>query len=1020
MSASLYITTFGNFHVQVSNQPVTNSLPQKAKGILVYAACMQRPLRRDVLAEMFWTDQTQERANGNLRMALMKLREAAGGQVEITRSTVEVDAWVDANIFEDTWRVIRGSFQREKQLSQPQIQQLEQLTEWYTGDFLSDLYVSESEQFESWQNHQRTGLRTQFIQAADTLVGLCLETHNYALGLRHAQHLLTADPLREETYRQLMRLLALSGDRSAALKQFEHCQRIIHEELGVEPEPETLALYEQIADGQLVSNTPVTVARQTAFTPKSMTTTTVMRMVTETSYHLPAPLTPFIGRQEVTSEVLKLMKTARLLTLTGAGGVGKTRLSLHVAGQLLQEYPDGVFFIELAPLRSSDQVADAIARVLSLKEIGGHTIIDTLKDFLRKKRMLLVLDNFEHVLEAGLLLDDLLRVSPDMRILVSSREPLELYGEYVYPVPVMTQNEAVTLFTQFTSTVVDTEANIDVIRRICDRLEGLPLALELAAMHARNTGLNEILSGLDSSLQLLQSRFRNLPERQRTMRGAIEWSYTLLKAEEQTLYGRLAVFINGFTTEAVEAVCGSTACHLQALVDKSLVYPVDEAHSRYSMLETIRQHAWEKLVETGKQREIQFTHADYFVRFAKSVEAGTRTGEQALWLAQMEAERDNLYGALSFLESEQDRGIEPMAQIIAALGLRLYRSGYFQKVLPQLAYVLDHRQQYPPQLHADVLASAGHLMFGSGDYLQAKAFHEEALERYQALGDPHGTAFMLFCVAVHQPDMTTGLQMTRESLRLARETGDNYLVGDILCNLGNYLLHLGQGEEAITVLHDGLDIIRRLNIRIVEPAYLNNLGSAYRDTNQLELALKTFEESAAVGIEMKDYAAATISLIEAADLLFCLQHYGRAAACYAQAMQLADQIDTPILRLLVKRGQAMLAWQAGKTAIARQLYQEAYSGWQSTDALDIFLLSTGIEHIISVLAHSGHTDQAVKLMRGLEAYYIESQMKPSYTHQYLRSQAMHSLGNTGDVADTKPVLSTDEIFRFAVACIEHI
>ncbi len=1021
MSASLLLTTFGNFCVQVSDQTITDSLPQKAKGILVYAACLQRPLRRDTLAEMFWTDQTQERANGNLRMALMKLREAAAGQVEITRSTVEVDAWVDANLFEETWRVLRGAFQREKQLSRPQTQQLEQLTEWYTGDFLSDLYVSDSEQFENWQQQQRMSLRTQFIQAADTLVGLCLETHNYALGIRHAQRLLTVEPLREESYRQLMRLLALSGDRSAALKQFEACQRVIHDELGVEPEAETLNLYEQIADGRLVSTAPVSATRhKTAFTPRSLTTTTIMRTVVEASYHLPAPLTPFVGRQEVTAEVLKLLKTARLLTLTGAGGVGKTRLSLHVAGQLLYDYPDGVFFIELAPLRSADQVADAIARVLSVKEAGSHTITDTLKDFLRRKRMLLVLDNFEHVLEAGLLLDDLLRVAPDLRVLVSSREPLDLYGEYVYPVPVMTQSEAVTLFTQFISAWVDTDANPDLIRRICDRLEGLPLALELAAMHVRSIGLNEILTGLDSSLQLLQSRFRNLPERQRTMRGAIEWSYTLLSAEEQGLYGRLSVFINGFTVEAVEAVCGGAAAHLPALIEKSLVYPMNEAQSRCSMLETIRQHASEKLVETGHQPEIQSAHAAYFVRFAEAVEAGTRTSEQALWLERLEAERDNLHGALAFLESGREDGIESMARIIAALGLRLYRSGYFRKVLPQLAHVLAHRDQFPPQLHADVLAATGHLMFGSGDYLQARAWHEEALERYRALDDQHGMAFMLFCLAVHQSEIADGMKMTRESLTLARATGDDALVGDILCNLGNHLLHLGQPEEAIVVLHDGLATIRRLNMRITEPTYLNNLGSAYRDTHQIELALKTFAESAAVGVEMRDYPPAAVSLIEAADLLYCLEQYDQAASYYAEAAQIADQIDTPIPRLLVKRGQAMLTWQSGKIALARQLYREAYGGWLSTDHLDLYLLAVGIEHISAALACNGHTTQAAKLISGLDAFYIAGQMTPSYTLRHLRSQTRQYLADAGVGDDAPPAPSIEEVFAFAVDCLDLI
>jgi predicted ATPase len=1006
VSRSLRLTTFGNLRIQLPDVSTTDLLPQKAKAILVYVARTGQTQSRDFLAEMFWTDQTQERANGNLRMALMKLRELGNDTIEITRNTVEVNnVWMDANVFEDLWRSIRRTVNPEKQVLSTQIDQLEQMVALYSGNFLSDFYVSDSQQFESWQLHQQEGLRTQYVQAAQLLVNFCLDTRDYPKGIRIAQQLLLADSLREETYRLLMKLFALSGDRNTALKQFELCKHTVRDELGVEPEAETKVLYDRIVTGELVT------------IPYSIT------IPAPPPNNLPASMTTFIGREQVTAEILEAFNATRLLTLVGPGGVGKTRLSLQVASKLLQRYRDGVFFVELAPLHHPEQVAETVARVLGIKESGHSKLVDNLEIYLQKKQILLILDNFEHLPEAGLLVDKLLRAAPELQVLVTSREPLDLYGEYLYLVPVLSQDEAFKLFTQSATPGISVEANTTVIQEICQRLEGLPLALELAAAQVRKMELPEILAGLDTCLQLLQSQFRNLPERQRTMRGTIEWSYQLLTSEEQELYRQLSVFVNSFTLEAVEAVCGQLITHLPSLIEKSLLHLVSEHTARYSMLETIRQHAAEKLAEGGEQHDVQAAHITYYASFAEAIEFGTRSAEQAVWLTRMEDERDNVRAAL-LLYSSASPNIEAMARIIGALALRWYRSGYFQEMLPILEFILSRQDQLSSQLRAHILAGAGHLMFAMGDYIQAQAYHLQALNLYKLLDDTHGQAFMLFCLAVHQNDVFECINMTRQSLNLARAMGDDALVGDIICNLGVYLCHSGQAEEAISVLQDGLAIVRKIGIRVVEPCYLNNLAGAYRDTGESELALKYFEEGVTVGIEMKDYSTTAISLTEIADLQFCMGNYQSAAQRYEQAIECAKRVDSLVYTLIAQRGQAMIAWQSGDTSLCCKLYQKALSDWQLRELIDIYLLAVGIEHIVYALCSKKYFEEAGKLIGGLDQFYSTSQIAPSYIHRFFRHEAtqflyQEELDSTSFIKDLQSQpMTVEALFAYALTTLD--
>src|SRR5215212_250291 len=393
--------------------------------------------------------------------------------------------------------------------------------------------------------------------------------------------------------------------------------------------------------------------------------------------NLPAQPTPLIGREREVEEIRERLRSTevRLLTLTGPGGTGKTRVGVQAAAELLEDFEDGVFFVALAAIANPALVAPTIARTLGLTESGAQPPEELLKGFLRDRQTLLVLDNFEQVLESAPLLDELLSSAPGLTILATSRAPLKLYGEHEFPVPPLSlpdpgslppvehliQYEAVKLFVDRAKAVRPdfsvTEENASAMAEICARLDGLPLAIELAAARIKLLPPQALLSRLGNRLKLLTGGARNLPERQRTLRSAIEWSYELLDEGEKLLFGRLGVFSGGAALEAIEAVCDAQGDirvdvfdGVSSLLDESLLRQEEglDGEPRFTMLETIHEYASEKLEEDGEAEELRRLHAEYFLALAEEAEPGLKGPEQELWFARLEPEHNNMRAALSW------------------------------------------------------------------------------------------------------------------------------------------------------------------------------------------------------------------------------------------------------------------------------------------------------------------------------------------------------------------------------------
>jgi predicted ATPase/class 3 adenylate cyclase len=517
--------------------------------------------------------------------------------------------------------------------------------------------------------------------------------------------------------------------------------------------------------------------------------------------NLPIPATPFLGRRRELDEVHGLLTRGdcRLVTLTGPGGTGKTRLALQAAAAASDLHPGGVFWAPLAPLRDPGLVLETAAQAVGAR--------NGLAEHIGETATLLLFDNFEHVVEAADDLAGLLAGCPRLNVLVTSREPLHLNGEQQYPVPSLAPRESVDFFTARARAVKPDFERDEAVAEICRRLDELPLALELAAARVKALSPHQILERLDRRLPLLTGGLRDAPARQRTLRATIEWSYELLTDTEKRLFARLAVFRGGCTLEAAEEVAEANLDALQSLVDKSLLRLAGE---RFWILETIREYATGRLEEFEEAEALRGRHAEFFMRLADEAEPHLTGAQQALWLAQLEAEHDNFRLALDSLR-RAGRGAEELG-LVGALMRFWYVRGYLREGLSRCEGALDaHDDQSPSRLKA--LFGAGLLAHRLGDYTSAYAFAQERLALARRLGDAEGVASSLIGLALNAHplgDSERAEAAYTEGAELARRGGYTWFLGIALNNLGDLYLERGDYAQARARYEEGLELFREV------------------------------------------------------------------------------------------------------------------------------------------------------------------------------------------------------------------
>lgn len=897
----LGLSLLGGVDVTLDGVPLTGFVTLKSQALLCYLAMTNRPQSRETLAGLLWGDSPEGQAKASLRQELSNLQKLVGPFLQVTRQSVGFDRtssyWLDVDAF-------MSAAQNGLSDAVGAHRYLTAAAALYAGDFLADFHVRDAPEFEEWVTTQRERLQKVVYQVLERLAQQYASRGNYGPASDCLGKLLELEPWREDAQRQQMLLLYHAGRRDAALSQYMTLRRVLRTELGEEPAAETTALYQRLRDGVVESLLPP---------PRR--------------HNLLQPSAPLLGRRADVAHLSMLLTDpeCRLLTLTGAGGIGKTRLALGVAIDLLDDFADGVFFVSLASIHDPDLLPQALATTLAIDVAPDRSVIEQLSEWLKLRQMLIVLDNFEHLLPAAPLVAQLLAACPRLSIVVTSRAVLRVRGERLFPVlplalpdpqhvetpdRLLQRYGSVELFLRRAQAVRPdfelTPSNSATIAEICRRLDGLPLAIELAAARIRLLTPVTLLQRLDQRLALLTDGAGDLPVRQQTLRATIGWSYTLLPEPERKLFRRLAVFAGGATLEAMASVCGPLEIGgkdadtdvvqvLGSLSDQSLVLREDgpDAELRFTMLETIREYGAERLMESGEQEDVARQFAGYHVNLAETADlTGSRQTE---WLHRLDLEHNNIQAALRWLHQQGDVDME--LRLAGALWRFWYIRGHLSEGRHWLEDALAANAGGSATARVRALQGAGTLARYQGEYRQAESLHSEALELSRELGDVRGIAAVLNDLAatvLELGERSRAERLWEESLSHYRQVGDQRGTGIVIGNLGE-LAQLGGAIQRAQILHEeSLALRREIGDRRGVAVALNNLGGVLHRLGENDLAAARFKESLRICQQLGEHRI-MIRCLEGLAMLAAGQADGcRAPQLWAAAASLRETAGMPV------------------------------------------------------------------------------------------------------------------------------
>ena len=912
------LSLLGSFEVRVADRSLRPGAWRSRKAATLVKLLALAPghrLHREQVMELLWPHLGRRAAANNLRRALHATRESLdpsrGLACELVVSEGEMLAlcphsplWTDAEAFEEaatSARRNRGPAAYEAVL------------DLYAGELLPE------DRYEEWSEEPRVRLRSTYLSLLYELAALHEGRGNLGSAEEALVKLLAEEPTSEVAHASLMRLYALWGRRGEALAQYRRLEEALSRNLGVEPSASVRALREEIAAGRYPqldsSRNPRPEAEGFA------------------QHNIPAPRTSFVGRERELLEVKRELASTRMLTLTGTGGSGKTRLAMEVARDLAGAYQDGAWITELASLFEGELVVQEVASVLGIREQPGKPLEEALTGYLRDKEVFLLLDNCEHLLDACARLSELLLgACPGLKVLATSREPLGVAGEVVWRVPPLPVPrdvavieeictfEAVRLFVERARQGLPafkvTPQNVRAVVEVCRRLEGMPLAVELAAARMGTMAAGHLADKLEDCLNLLSSGPRTASPRQRTMTATLEWSHRLLSEEERAAFRRLSVFAGGFTLDAAEAVIagegiteGEVLYLVSALVEKSLlvaeVLPGPDAGPRYRMLEPVGHYALENLKESGEEEAVRRRHALWYLEFAERAERELSGPDQLGWSGRLGREHDNLRAALAWsLEGEE---AELGLRLATALWLFWYTHGYWSEGRAWLEKAASARTLRPLQLRAWALNRVAYIASLQGDLLVSKQYLEESLALFRRLEDREGiasTLTVLGMVAVlGQEGLETVLALQQEALSLQWEIQDPRKIAELRLFCG--IIAVGAG-----------------------------------DLNRAEVL---FEESLALFREIRDVAGTTICLTNLALMALVKVEYRRASGLLKENLRVVPKSDKACV-LHTFFGLACVAAAQGQPRRAARLWGAAETIQETFDIQITPLTRSRVNH----------------------------------------------------------------------------
>ncbi len=980
----LSLSFLGPFQVTLDGQPAIFAT-DRARALLAYLAVeADRPHRREVLAALLWPDRPESVARQNLSQALVRLRRAINDYhasppfLLITAKTVQFNsatAELDVARFESLLAACAahphpnlpapvshrpGTGQVQVASCPPCLERLEEAADLHRGEFLQGLFLTDAQLFEEWALLKREQLHRQAVNVLHTLAVFHEREDAYDQAAGYAARQLAMEPCREEAHRQLMRALAISGQRGAALAQYQSCRRLLADELGVEPDAETTALYQRIQGGELMP--------AEGYVPASPQIPG--RSLPITQHNLPPQTTPFVGREAELAELARWLADpqARLATILGPGGMGKTRLAIEAAQ--LSASPHGIYFVPLTPVDPAvfagaiNPLTAALADALDFAFHGNDAPQVQLRAYLQDKEMLLVLDDFEHLLDTVEVVSDMLRHAPRLKVLVTSRERLNLQEEWVFSlsgmrVPAETEiktpkvsktfealatYDALQLFLQHARQVqphFSPSAEAAWIVRICQLVDGVPLGIELAAGWLRLMPCQAIVQEIEGSIDFLATTLRNVPDRHRSLRAVFDQSWYRLSEAEQAVLKTLSVFRGGFQREAAEAVTGASLEQLASLVDKSLlqVTPL----GRYRMHGVTRQYAAEKLRQTpGKYEQMRGLHCLIYLDLLRGQEAHLKGPGLKGAKAAITAEIDNVRAAFHWaLERGQ---LLEIGQAIDSLWYFYDAKGWIFEGRDDFDQIVASLRQRCAGLTAPGLATSlaeislilglalaykGWFQSRLGHFEEAEVVFQDSLSLLRPIGvraqRDTACALLLFGLGMfyYRGEPAAAIDLLQESLALFHQVDDTWGRGTAMSVLGQATLALGQHAEAERLLQESIAVLTKIGNQRDMTYAMSALGHIAQMQDQINRAEAIYRECLEIQRGTKDRGGIAFSLCDLGEVARLGGAYDQAQRYYEQSLSSAREIGLHTASVEALRGMGNLAERRGDYAAAKVFFQES-------------------------------------------------------------------------------------------------
>ena len=942
----LEVRLLGTFDVKCDGKPVIIS-SRAAQSFLAYLA-MHPTIshRREKIAGMFWPEATEEKARAYLRHELWRIRKALSSKSK-AEYLIADDINIAFNTSVEYWLDVAMLIELSDSASSEEL--IKGLSIIH-GELLPGFY-------EDWITQEREHLQAVYEQKMSRLLESLAEEKRWHETLEWAERWIIVGSGPEAAYRYLMIAYDALGDHMRVTSTYERCRKALGA-LDLEPSEQTRALAFKWA----------------------------------AKLKVPIPLTSFIGREKELEEVGELFTKSRLLTLTGSGGVGKTRLAIQVITDLLETFPDGIWFLDLSPIIDPSFVPRTLANLLDLRESGEPSTTSLLVNFFQSRTALVIFDNCEHVIEAcAQLIHTLLTSCANLSVLATSRETLRVSGEIPYRVPslevpksdiessveALKKIESVRLFLEragFASLGFTISGeNALSIAQICQRLDGIPLAIELAAARVNVLTVEQIINRLDDRFNLLTHGLRSSLPRQQTLRAMIEWSYDLLTEKERVLFRRLSIFVGGCSLEAAEQVCtissiksGEVLDLLTQLVNKSLLLvESSNRQSRYFRLETIQQLAREKLSESGEEEKVRSSHLSYFLQLAQTAEPELHGARQFEWSQRLVDEHENMRAALGW---SLQNNLTACQELAGALWWSWNFNGYLSEGYEWLTKILDVTQGHETLIRANLLSGAGWLATMLGyDEQSIKTPSKASIALFNQLGEKESAAFPLSTLAVlsyGQLDYEQAILFAEESCALFRKAGNRWGIRHALSGLGYINAAQENFEQAQMYFEESLSICKEIGDVEGSGWILHNMGEAAAAQGNDIRAMELYEEALEIEKAVKNKPLTAWTLRNMGRVSIRLGNYEKGRLLFEEVMEINRKMGDQFGITVALQNLGLIARLQGDYPKARSLYFEGLK--LSHQIQNNGSIGEGLIHIGLLLGTQGSPEKYVYLLGIIE------------------------------------------------------